>query len=279
MELVIEMKKQILVHSFYGKDCTQATFFINIATFILSCLYAKKSGYEIHLHTDSKSKEFLQWAPYDIIYTDLENCQSPASGLYAWPKFVSMENEPLKAVHIDGDVFIKQYIDFNFDNYDIIVQDEERPTWEWLSRKQSKDSVAQCEFPSWSNKESLAMYNCGIVGIANQEFKDEYIKTYWNLAEQFKDKGLSIPHSIPDIIFEQKILLDLAKHRNQKVKELIRFEYRHEDATKLHYQHLIGCWKFRCIEQTLKMIHVLDKNIYYKLKHNFYGIFKSIWFE
>ena len=87
------------------------------------------------------------------------------------------------------------------------------------------------------------MYNCGICGINYQEVKDLFIKTYWDMVEEYKINGIYINGCIPDIIFEQKILHDIAKYKHQRVKELIRFEYRSKDATKLSYQHLIGDWK------------------------------------
>ena len=111
-----------VVHSFSSYHCSEETLFMHMCYFILSCMYAKRSGFEIVAHCDERAKEYLQLAPYDDIIIDLEGITPIAnSNIYAWSKFAAMKSESLGAIHIDGDVFLKdeKLIELlNFDDYD-----------------------------------------------------------------------------------------------------------------------------------------------------------------
>ncbi len=275
-ELVIGMKKQLLIHSFWSKNCDSCSFFVNIATYILSCIYAKRCGYDLHLFTDKTAEEYLKIAPYDSINTCLDELDSPAKEIYAWPKFIALQQCPLDAVHIDGDVFIKKYIDFEINKYDVLVQDCEYNDHIWPGAEANLKSV-QHILPNWANKNSTTMYNCGVLGVFNQKIKDIFCSNYWNMVQQYKLHAKHIKGDIPDVIFEQKMLYDLSMHNNLRVKELLRFDYRNQDATSISYQHLIGYSKYKCISHTLKVLKNLDTVVYLKLKNMFYGIFKSQW--
>ena len=53
-----------IVHSFSAKRCNEPLFRLHIVYFALSCIYAKRSGFEIALHCDNKTKDVLEVAPY-----------------------------------------------------------------------------------------------------------------------------------------------------------------------------------------------------------------------
>jgi hypothetical protein len=115
----------LLVHSFYAGENSEARLFINIITYTLSCMYAKKSGFTIYLHADELGAKYLNHCPYDKIIVDLKKEDFPLSDiLYAAPKLKVLEQYPLGTIHIDGDVFLKSpnlKNILNFSNYDVIV--------------------------------------------------------------------------------------------------------------------------------------------------------------
>lgn len=270
-----------LVHSFASQKCSEENFKMHMCYFILSCLYAKNSGFEIVLYCDKKTEDFLKIAPYDEIHPILEGIEWPANGrIYAWSKFFAMANEPLGSIHIDGDVFLKDpklLEKLNFDNYDCIVQSLETPfvygadsrnCWE-----ECRKCFDSCEYPIWAKRLCNEMYNCGIVGINNQELKDEYFKTYWLMLERYNKTGIDID-SVPDIIIEQQFLKDLTDYKRYKVKKLLRTYEFQQDAINLGYQHLIGLSKMENLDRILKLIKKKDKNIYKKIMLKYYGINK-----
>ena len=149
-------------------------------------MYAKRSGFEIVAHCDERAKEYLQLAPYDDIIIDLEGITPIAnSNIYAWSKFAAMKSESLGAIHIDGDVFLKdeKLIELlNFDDYDCIVQCLENTrtygvnaTLVW---NMSKNAFKNIDYPDWARTQCKQMYNCGIIGFNNEELKQQYFDTY-----------------------------------------------------------------------------------------------------
>jgi hypothetical protein len=72
-----------LVHSFSTKRCKGDKLKVNVWCFTLSCLYAKKSNFEIVLHTDKKGADLLKHAPYDKVIIDLDDCVLPKPIIYA----------------------------------------------------------------------------------------------------------------------------------------------------------------------------------------------------
>jgi hypothetical protein len=79
--------------------------------------------------------------------------------------------------------------------------------------------------------------------------------------------------SVPDIIIEQKFLMDLCNKRGYKVKLLLETDNLRESATKIGYQHLIGSSKGRLHKQCLKLIYKLDKKVYTDLKYRWSGLY------
>lgn len=266
-----------LVHSFILKDSIiTERGFVQLACFVLSCLYAKRSGFNINLHCDKKSEKLLNFAPYDNIILDLEGFEKPTDHrLFAYSKFKSMENEPLGSIHIDGDVFLKDSLlidSLNFDNYDCIIQNTEAPhTYSnniedtsnyWLN---TQLCLCNCDYPVWANRELKKMYNCGIIGINNLELKQEYFKTYWDFIKQcckFKQG-----HVTPELVIEQQFLTDLCESHNYKVKELLTGDI-FENAVKIKYQHLLGDSKFVNLDNILKTIKNISEVCYNKLMNN-----------
>lgn len=243
---------------------------MNVWCFALSCLYAKRSGFKIVLHTDKKGAELLKSAPYDKIIVDLEDQISPRPRIFAWPKFKALQNEDEGAIHIDGDVFLKKGILrklMKFDDCDIIVQSKEIKgmyqygyLWE-----ESTQSFAHCEYPSFLPRRCKTMYNCGVIGFKDKKLWEEYNKWYWYLIDQYNCLGIDMC-SVPDLIAEQQLLYEFAKHKNLKVRELINFESIQDSAKEIGYQHLLGSAKFRNLDKIKQILKAMDINIYNKLE-------------
>lgn len=263
-----------LVHSFTSKGCNQEKLFYHTITFLLSCLFAKKNGFKINLHCDEIFKNYLSVAPYDNIYCDLEDLEWPHRRIYAHSKFHVMKKYPLGTIHIDGDVILMypQLLDLlEFSKYDVIVQClETKENWDGAGLYElSSESLKNCKYPEWAPRECNEMYNCGVVGINNQKLKDEYFETYFKMVDEFKKNGIDM-HSVPDIIIEQKFLMDLCNKRGYKVKFLLNKDNLQANANEIGYQHLIGDSKKRLHKKCLKIIYDLDKNVYFN--------FKKLWF-
>lgn len=274
------MKNNVqLVHSFYTRYLDEKSFFIHCLCFVLSCIYAKKSGFLINLHTDKRGYEYLNMCPYDNIFVDLDDIDLPAPKLFAAVKFKVMEKYPLGVIHIDGDVFLKKQelqdlIKFN--EYDVIVQSIEAPPLYGGGWKESASTLYRCEYPDWANRECNIMFNCGVVGINNPELKKLYFDTYWDMYGQYCKNGIIKP-SVPDLVIEQQFLYDICKNKKYKFKCLIDGNHPSKSANKIGYQHLLGNSKNKEYLQIIKKIKELDVNIYQKLKMKFYGKFKSPW--
>lgn len=269
----------VVVSTFYTKHLNNTRFFTQCICFALSCLYAKRSGFKIVLHTDSRGYEHLKMCPYDKIIVDLDDVDLPAPRLYAAVKFKVMEKYPLGTIHIDGDVLLKRNSLMNemeLDGYDAIVQSIEAPPiygWGWPVTASVWDN---CEYPSWANRECKIMYNCGVIGINNEELRREYYDTYWWMYEQYLEKGIDKP-SVPDLISEQQFLYDLCLNKGYKVKCLIDGTKPSKSANEIGYQHIIGEAKQKEYSKILSIIKKLDNNVYNQIKEKFYGNFRSCW--
>ena len=268
-----------LVHSFYTKHLDDKSFLIHCICFALSCIYAKRTGFSINLHTDKRGYEYLNMCPYDNIFVDLEEVDLPAKKLFAAVKFKVMEKYPLGTIHIDGDVILKNKVLLDlmkFNDYDVIVQSVEKPPLYGFGWKESASTLDKCKYPDWANRDCNIMYNCGVIGINNPELKKLYFDTYWDMYDQYCENGIIKP-SVPDLVIEQQFLYDICESKKYKVKCLIDGDHPSKSANPIGYQHLIGEAKIKEYFEIIKKIKELDKYIYIKLKSKFYGKFRSIW--
>lgn len=240
-----------IIHSFYANDNASIYgLFLHISCYALSCLYAKRAGFEIELHCNKKAFDFFKDIPYDNIIIDLDNIKEDLQipdEFYAFTKFIVMKEQPLGNIHIDGDVFLinENFKDLlKFDEYDVIVQSIENMNngygylWEGSSK-----SFSECEYPEWADRICNSMYNCGVIGFNNQELKDYYFDMYWKMIDRYKENGIKRFDSVPDIIIEQQFLKDYCEYKGYNVKLLLDTDDIQGSAKKLKYSHLIGDYK------------------------------------
>lgn len=259
-----------VVHSFNSEYCSKEKFNTYMYYFALSCVYAKKNGFEIALHCDKDTEAVLRNAPYDEIIVDIPHIDESLKAFYAAPKFIAMKDEPLTSIHIDGDVFLKSpgLIDLmNFDKHDCITQCLELPNGRWgFGWITAQTMFDNCVYPKWANRDCKSMFNCGIVGIKNRELKDEYFKTYWEMLNRFKTNGIKTINGIPDLIVEQQFLKDLTTFNNNSVKTLLDIDNL-KVATEIGYQHVIGGNKEENLQTVKLLIQQHDKETYNKVNY------------
>ena len=277
----------MIIHSFCkNPNCSQKSFLVHMYYFALSCVYAKRSGFNIRLHCDKETNEVLKYCPYDEIVVDLDPKDCPHSCIYAWPKFKAMQNEDVGNIHIDGDVFLKSpglKDILNYKEYDCIVQGKEEYSPRFRLWTDTKNLCNKLIYPDFLKPQLLEMYNCGTVGISNKELKDEYFKIYWQCINYLSTKltpdnsrDIFELHIIPDIVYEQQVLQDLCELKNYKTKFIIPSATKADlidYANQIGYQHVLGGkYKEMNLHFCKQILQMLNPKIFNKLEE----IFKDV---
>lgn len=279
-----------LIHSFYSKRCGQDWLFVHSCYFYLSALYAKESGFDITLYTDSDFKEIMEAAPYNGTVIVLDNHDEYAKidpQFWAWPKFIALDMVPRDTIHIDGDVFLKDGFDkslLNTDNCDAICQCLEHCIKKTTidSYQASFNTIKHIDFPSFIEKKvPVCMPNNGVMCIKNEKLWEEYRDTYWDMLKQCPNGSLKPEGwSVPDIIFEQHFLKEICDERGYNIKYILNGITEEEltlDAVAKHYQHVCTDKRIK-IAQCLKLIKKKSKICYETLKFYWKDIF-PMYFE
>ena len=288
------------VHTYWSRPAQNARWDVdkqkqevsNILIQTLSVAYLKRLGQKIVLHTDDHGKEMFKHLPYDEVFTTLNEIPSDVPNfIWAYGKFFAMKNEPLGAIHIDGDVFIKKQecLDkITSGDYDILLQNIEcEPdtrqgvriySWSWDRLKNIKFTD---EF-DWLH--GYFGYNVGVIRIKNQELKDKYFNFYFNNVDYIKSQMNAIEQlntdtmACPDVILEQQALYELINRDGYNVKLLLSntkdFSVTQLDARLMGFQHLIGKKKYSLVTRVKKVLSIIDPELYEKtMAHlsNMYG--------
>lgn len=261
-----------LVHSFwtapsmtdrYGYKCEQ--LFYNLWYFALSCAYAKRSGAEIVLHTDTLGKLLFGHLPYDKIYTTLDNVDAPPR-FWAAGKFFALDAErDGRAIHIDGDVFIKSaklWERMANSESDLLVQYIEP----WLDTR-VRDRLA--EYMTKKYFVHPCMYNTGVFGIFDTELKqmilDAYFDTIDEAGEQLPDRLLDDPNFTPDLVCEQQMVAYMSQGFD--VDFVLSDAYNCKaEANRIGFQHILSTAKYRELDKCKETLREVDKTLYYNTK-------------
>ena len=234
----------------------------------LSCVYAKKIGAPLIMHTDDFGKELLKHLPYtDLRLTLNQIPKETPPGQWAISKMYAQMNSKLGDIHIDNDVFIKKkslYDNMSNSRYDLIIQSIEKANGDLYKYpcsllKNIPDLPLDLDFP-------LA-YNCGVVGFKNKELKDRYLHDYFKFYELVtkNDKVLSLMHENKqytlELLIEQQHLFELASN-NQVLAVLLD----RSNADEIGYQHLIGHNKYLLVNKVKQVLQKLAPDIYEKTK-------------
>lgn len=245
----------------YGYNCEQ--LFYNLWYFALSCAYAKRSGADIVLHTDTLGSLLFKHLPYDSIYTTLDDIKAPPR-FWAAGKFFTLEKEGLDAIHIDGDVFIKSpnLVKRMYESTsDLLVQYIE-PWLDTLVRDKLADHM------NFDYFDCPRMFNTGVLGIFNQELKDKVLLTYFQslkLGEKLPISLLNDQNFTPDLVCEQQMIAYIGKDYNVDFILKDAFNCRQE-ANEIGFQHVLSHQKYREVDKCKAILKKVDKELYNNTK-------------
>ncbi len=270
-------------HTFWTKPMRESRITVNMLIFALSYTYARKMGAQIVLHTDQLGKQILKDIPYDEVYTDLEHINSNINKFWAYGKLYATSQEPLGAIHIDGDVFLKnpKLKELFTQQHDLLTQSEEDDKWRLdQTYTLSQQVITQQNLPDYLHINYPNAYNCGVVQFKNQELKDRYLKSYFEIVDKsIKDPTFHERYNyfqtyyqqhgavIPDIVAEQQILHELAQ--NYKTATILKGDI-YEDAKNKGYIHYLTTVKYQKQEYFTLWLNKINPRLLHSLRHNKY---------
>ena len=234
---------------------------VTALTYALSVAYLKRLGCSINLHTDSLGKKLLDGIGYDNIYLSAEEIPTSISPkIFAYPKSIALEKEPIGTVHIDGDVFIKteECLNriFNHDCECVVQSCETHLPWV-LGAKSFMMPFLNENLLSTGEKLKIEDYdyNTGVIGFFNEELKNLFISNYQELAKKLSKyeylylvKNEDGKFDCPDFVIEQQLISYLIRNRKVRcvlpVDSIPYMSERNELAKQIGYTHLLGPTKY-----------------------------------
>lgn len=267
-----------LVHSYWSRPLSISCYGLGfnrlggtIWYFALSVAYAKQIGAQIVLHTDTLGKALLGYLPYDEIHLTLDEIPPHIHPrFWAAGKFYALEREPLGAVHIDGDVFLKRASILDLmTGCDVVVQHKESAQW-YDTEKTFYQTIPSEELRAFGIKlDFLGGFNTGVFGINHAEYRRRFLEGYFGtvdyVSRRFYTELTESTYNTPDLITEQQWSRQLAQEMNLNVRCLLSSEETiHEEARKLGYQHVITSAKYRVINRVKDTLKNVNPDIYAK---------------
>lgn len=269
-------------HSLWTAPLTKEKVHTTMLTFASSFLFAKKLGAMVVLHTDQLGREMLKDIPYDEVYQDL-NGLNPQIPFWAMGKLYATMREPLGAIHIDGDVFLKEkaLAGLFTGDYDLLVQNAEGEEWRIDDTyKLTQQAIGQRNLLLGLHIDYPQAYNCGITQFLNADLKKAYLDMYFQtVAKTAGDAGFmerkqqiqSNPdrrgNIVPDIVVEQQCLHELATNMGAKVKEVLTGDI-YDCAEAIGYTHILSINKYKKQKEFADLLKQLDERIYNNVTHN-----------
>jgi len=239
----------------------------------LSLAFAHRSGYRVHMHTDSKGAELLKGFGYESLLTTLDSIPNtvPAE-LFAAGKFYAMRAEGIGKVHIDYDVFLKKpgVIDRFYEKsetVDAICQCEEDMTL--VNHQDKTEHMYVMGYPAGTRPDWKGSMNTGIVGFNNSVLADRYIGNYFEALEMYnEEKFAKYKRENPracltfDFILEQITLSCMSIGYNMYV--LLPTKEPTPVADKIGYQHLQGSFKWTNFakKKVRQLLYEIDRKLY-----------------
>ena len=269
-----------VIHSFWSKPFLQNRWGVtdqfrkNIFTYALSATYAKRMFGNISLVCDEPAAELLSVIGYDTVDTSLNELDevNPKFWAYGKIKALSLFNEPV--LHIDGDVLLRfQTLKTIFEsNWDVIVQMKEVGEHFTGTYSEMLPAVSKVvEFIDYGLYNFV--YNCGVIGFKDVDFKNQYCHTFFDTIEKCND-GIDELNKIDgkyeiNCALEQSLLTLMSENNNKYVKELLPLAEMSDIgleglANKIGYAHLWGKSKYDeyWIGRVKKRLFELDANLY-----------------
>lgn len=268
-------RKYTIVQSLWTKPCKDKKKLADtMFTCALSLAYAHRSGYKVHMHTDSKGYELMKNFGYDGLYKTLDEIpDSVPTDLFAAGKFYAMQEEGIVGkVHIDTDVFIKKPILDRFyeDNtIDAICQMEEDMML--IDHSDFIQHMHILGYPATTRPNWFGSMNTGVVGFNNPELAVKYFNNYFEALryypadkiEKYKKEG-GYEYLMFDFVLEQIELSFLSVNYN--VYTLLPTKNCCKVADAIGYQHLQGNTKWTASSRAKikSLLYSMDIALYRK---------------
>lgn len=240
----------------------------------LSLAYAHRSGYKVHMHTDSYGAQLLKDYGYDKLLTTLDAIpDSVPSELFAAGKFFAMRAEGrVGKVHIDIDVFLKKQgvIDRFYEDKSIDVLCQQKEDYEKLCFHDDKiRAMHALGYPAATYPEWRGSMNTGTIGFNSPSLAAEYFDNYFEALniytrERFKDYKKKDKNAclLFDFILEQVNLSYMSSGYN--VATLVPMHNPNVVADAIGYQHLQGSnkWSSQSRAKVRAKLVSIDKALY-----------------
>lgn len=216
----------------------------------ISAFFLKKNFGEVHLITDTKSKDLFKNMNFTSISTDLDNLPSSYGDVWSLGKIYTYKLASLKGdpfLHVDYDVILWEGLLDGSDKSNIITQSVEVDAINWY---QVDKFIKNC--PNIGLLKNLKLpldsYNCGILGGHDLKFLYDYSSSALDLVLDEKNKDFFIKNYYlfngnweKAAIMEQYYLSVCAEYYNKKIDTYIINIYDNNHVcNEKKYTHLWG---------------------------------------
>lgn len=248
----------------------------------LSLAYAHRSGYRVHMHTDSVGAELLQGFGYDKLLTTLDAIpDSVPTELFAAGKFYAMRAEgAVGKVHVDVDVLLRKagVLDGFYRNrsVDAVCQMEED-----MAIVNHDDKIRHMHvlgYPASTRPDWRGSMNTGVVGFNNAVLAAKYMRNYFDALEMYSREkfdayraelsaaGQPKPNLHFDFVLEQIALSRMSVGYN--VLTLVPTHDPSIVAKKIGYCHLQGSskWDSNTKTEIKSNLRKMDEKLYYRAR-------------
>lgn len=197
----------------------------NYMSWAFSCLQFRKFYDQVELITDKKGKELLidrLNLPYTAVHVVMDVLNKYPPGLWALGKIYaySIQDEPF--LHVDGDVFIWEKFNPEFEKAHLIAQhiDED---FSYYYRAMDQIEKNFTFIPTYIVKEKkrskvIRAYSTGILGGSNISFIKLYTKEAFRFIDKNIDQLKNVSNELFILIYEQYLFYCLAKEKKMDVK-------------------------------------------------------------
>jgi hypothetical protein len=258
-----------IFQTFWTKPMDKEKLMKNTYIAVLSLMYAKKSGYNVIMYTDSIGYELLKNFEYDEVNKELDNIPEDVNPkqFFAYPKFFAGLKESVGSMHIDFDVFLKKPCINSFfedKSIDVVLQCKEGYVEFYKEYINGRKKLSLNKHPKTLKINHLHSSNVGIIGFNNKELKDIYYSWYFDYIDFYKDK-LNYLVGVSSELFSEQINIDyIIQQKGYKCLYILPEDtgenhiILNKCADEIGYQHLQGGGKYRD-ETFLKIKDVLNK--------------------
>ena len=228
----------------------------------LSFLYLERQDVEVHIFVDPIANKILKDIPYHRRTVVSKNYKDR---FWAMIKFDALKECP-GAIHIDGDVFVKDKKILK-KPFNVMVQHKERG---WVFEEVYNEQINISEAALFAGFPRLDYtYNCGVLGFSDKEFFGEYVVRMEDLIKKFEANEevnylyeLHIKEAQPMLIIEQYFLTLLLDQKGIKPTSIIS-EHSYPEYERIFktsrgqgvvvdgdkYTHLMGSYKYDIVVQ------------------------------